>query len=63
MLTVDYSLMAQPRLVCEASDDDPDILEVWMDGELLSSIHIENLGGWKGQNVLQDLVEKINLQM
>lgn len=63
MLTVDYSLMAQPRLVFEASDDDPDIMEVWMDGELLSSIHVEDVGGWGGQKVLQDLIEKINLQM
>jgi hypothetical protein len=61
MMNTEQVLSKSHRLFCEPSEDDPDILEVWMDGEVLSSIHIEDLGGWKGQNLLQVLIEKINL--
>jgi hypothetical protein len=60
-MEIERVLTKSHRLFCEASEDDPDILEVWMDGEVISSIRVEELGGWKGQNLLQDMIEKINL--
>lgn len=54
--------MSNVRLFTEFSEDDPDTLEVWMDGEVIETLtHDEH--GWAGIETVQRLVEKISEQM
>ena len=48
----------EQRLFAEISEDDPDILEVWMDGEVICSFSEYDISA-DGIEAVSSLVEKI----
>jgi hypothetical protein len=48
-----------PRLFAEMSEDDPDIMEIWLDGEVISTLSYDEIG-YSGQSLVRALLDKIS---
>jgi len=44
------------------SDDDPDLLEVWLDGEVIETYSYDQVG-WTGMDHIKSLIEKIDARL
>ena len=50
---------SDPRLFTEMAEDDPDKLEVWLDGEVIYSFTHDEIG-WSGISSIENLIDAIN---